>query len=84
MRRKLHVLLVCDRAGARTNDPWLCSQTHCRLISEATSEKLDALSECEPPHDQTDKIAFAPSEGSDQSGYPPSLISVFAVRSVGS
>ena len=31
MRRKLHVLPVCGRAGARTSDPWLCNQTHCRL-----------------------------------------------------
>ena len=31
MRRKLHVLPVCGMAGARTSDPLLCSQTHCRL-----------------------------------------------------
>ena len=30
------------------------------------------------------KMAFAPSEDSDQPGHPPSLINVFAVRSVGS
>ena len=42
----------------------------------------------EPPHDKTNKMACAPSENSDQSGHPPSLISlgihpvwsVFAVR----
>ena len=38
----------------------------------------------EPPHDKTNKVACAPSEDSDQPGHPPSLISVFAVRSVGS
>ena len=32
------------------------------------------------PHDKTNKMAFAPSEDSDQPGHPPSLISVFAVR----
>ena len=34
----------------------------------------------EPPHDKTNKLACAPSEDSDQPGYPPSLIRVFTVR----
>ena len=34
----------------------------------------------EPPRDKTNKMACAPSEDSDQPGYPPSLIRVFAVR----
>ena len=38
----------------------------------------------EPPHDKTNKMTCAPSEDSDQPGHPPSLIRVFAVRSVGS
>ena len=38
----------------------------------------------EPPHDKTHKMACAPSEDSDQPGYPPSLIRDFAVRSKGS
>ena len=38
----------------------------------------------EAPHDKTNKMACAPSEDSDQPGHPPSLIRVFAVRSVGS
>ena len=38
----------------------------------------------EPPHDKTNKMICAPSEDSDQLGHPPSLIRVFAVRSVGS
>ena len=38
----------------------------------------------EQPHDKTNKMIFAPSEDSDQPGHPPSLIRVFAVRSVGS
>ena len=54
------------------------------FISEATSEDKDALSECELPYDKTNKMAFAPSEDSDQPRHPPSLIKVFAVRSVGS
>ena len=35
-------------------------------------------------HDKTSKMAFVPSEDSDQPGHPPSLIRVFAMRSVGS
>ena len=38
----------------------------------------------EPPHDKTNNVACAPSEDSDQPGHPPSLIRVFAVRSMGS
>ena len=34
----------------------------------------------EPPHDKTNKIAWAPSEDSDQPEQQPSLIRVFAVR----
>ena len=33
-----------------------------------------------PPHDKMNKMACAPSEDSDQPGYLPSLITVFAVR----
>ena len=38
----------------------------------------------EPPHDKTNKIAYAPSEDSDEPGHPPSLIRAFAVGSMGS
>ena len=38
----------------------------------------------ELPNDKTNKMTFVPSENSDQPGHPPSLIRVFAVRSVGS
>ena len=38
----------------------------------------------EPPHDKTNKMTFVPSEDSDHPGHPPSLIRVFAVRSMGS
>ena len=37
-----------------------------------------------PAHDKTNKMACAPSKDSDQPGHPPSLIRVFAVRSMGS
>ena len=38
----------------------------------------------EPPHAKTNKMACAPREDSDRPGHPPSLIRVFAVRSMGS
>ena len=38
----------------------------------------------ESPHDKTNKMTFVSSEDSDQLGYPPSLIRVFAMRSLGS
>ena len=38
----------------------------------------------EPPHDKTNEMTFAYSEDSDQPGHLPSLIRVFAVRSMGS
>ena len=38
----------------------------------------------EPPHDKTNKMTFVPSEDSVQPEHPPSLIRVFAVRSMGS
>ena len=38
----------------------------------------------EPPYDKTNKMTFVPSEDSDQPGHPPSLIRVFAERSMGS
>ena len=37
----------------------------------------------EPQHDKTKEMTYAPSEDSDQSGHPLSLIKVFAMRSVG-
>ena len=52
---------------------------HClskSLIGDAGTNK--------PPHDKTIKMACVPSEDSDQPGHLPSLIRVFAVRSMGS
>ena len=37
----------------------------------------------EPSHDKTNTMIFVPSEDSDQPGHPPSLIRVFALRSMG-
>ena len=38
----------------------------------------------EPPRDKTNNVACAPREDSDQPGRTPSLIRVFAVRSMSS
>ena len=51
------------------------------LPSDATSGHLQTLAQ---QHDKTNKLTCAPSEDSDQPGHPPSLVRVFAVRSIGS
>ena len=38
----------------------------------------------EPHHDKTNKVAYMPSEDSDQPTHPPSLIRDFTVHSMGS
>ena len=53
------------------------------LISDFIFEVF-RISQNEPPDDKTNKMAYAPSEDSDQPGHPLSLIRVFAVRSMGS
>ena len=40
------------------------------------------LERYEPPHDKNQQNDCLPSEDSDQLGHPPSLIRVFAVRSI--
>ena len=42
------------------------------------------FSKYEPHHDKNQQNDGAPSEDSDQPGHPPSLIRVFAERSMGS
>ena len=51
------------------------------LHAKYHSELLDNY---EPAHDKTDRMVYAPSEDEDQLGHPPSMIRVFAVRSLGS
>ena len=85
--------MLHGRDGTRTTDHWLIRLTvdcarepglqKCCLFLRPLA-KMDVLSEYEPPHDQTNKMAFAPSEDSDQPGHPPSLSRVFAVLSMGS
>ena len=53
----------------------------CRLdFLQVLSEQSDEKNCPEPPYDKTNKMACAPSEDSDQTGHPPSLIRVFAFR----
>ena len=83
-RRRLHRLSITGiyaRIGLGLRLSRACNNKSDWLIR---CEDKDALSECEPPYDKTNKMAFAPSEDSDQPGHPPSLIKVFAVRSVDS
>ena len=51
-----------------------------RGVNIKLGEKLYSKMSYEPLHDKTNKMAYAPSEDSDQPGHPPSLIRVFAVR----
>ena len=53
-------------------------------VKEEFSSSNKHVTWFEPPHDKYNTMACAPSEESDQPGHPPSLIRVFAVRSVGS
>ena len=52
----------------------------CYLLTTINGQRQ--TKQIEPSHDKTNKVAYAPIEDSDQPGHPPSLISVFSVRSV--
>ena len=52
--------------------------THLGLVDSSIPANWTIL--FEPWHDKTNKMAYAPSEDSDQPGHPPSLIRVFADR----
>ena len=74
----------CDQTGqmprliwvfaGRTSFCWFCHASAQIIIT-----KRNVLDINEPSHDKTNKMACAPSEDSDQSGHPPSMIRVFAV-----
>ena len=46
------------------------------LMDDTLHAHCYILNEYEPPHDKTNKMECAPSEGSDQPGHLPSLISL--------
>ena len=52
--------------------------TLCFLVSVEINKSTEFI--FEPVYDKTYKMACAPSEDSDQTGHPPSLIRVLAVR----
>ena len=60
----------CPVVSGQVTYLWLCKRRN-RIWNPRT---------CEPPHDKTNKMTCAPSEGSDQPGHLPGLIRVFAVR----
>ena len=59
-------------------------QCVCKILSKYSKRfKISSyghFSQTEQPHDKTNKVACAPSEASDQTGHPPSLIGVFTVH----
>ena len=70
----LFLIFIADLGSAVTESSWLPHlQSHGKV-------PLVSVITIEPPRDKTNKMAFAPSEDSDQPGHPPSLIRVFAVR----
>ena len=64
------------------NEHLLTSTSH-TSPREAVTMLFETNSKNEPPHDTINKMN-APSEDSDQPRHPPSLIRVFAVRSMSS
>ena len=65
-----------------------CCYTHGLILTSSGKKELCSISLSvylyEPRHGKTNKVTVRASEDSDQPGHPPSLIRVFAVRSVGS
>ena len=81
------LVLSCRGSYVEVNRPQHCSSSfYCHFIATTLAETSVwiASTQYEPPRDKTNKITCAPSEDSDQPGHPPSLIRVFAVRSMGS
>ena len=67
------------------NNPFLSlALAFCSALILKLKLKTIHLSSFEPPYDKTNEMACASTEDSDQPGHPPSLIRVFAVRSIGS
>ena len=81
------ILFVKRQIIFRFTDLPICETTdkgfEAILLSPRTIYKQDKTA-FEPRYDKTNKMACAPSEDSDQPGHPPSLIRVFAVRSMDS
>ena len=61
-----------------------CATIQGKGTSVKPTKESFLLNLCEPHHDKTNKVACAPSKDTGQPGHPPSLIRVFALRSVDS
>ena len=69
--------LFVGKIAAKRNDKLI------KMLFSVGDESSNYNEKYVTPHDKTNKMAHVPSEDSDQPGHPPSLIGVFAVRSVG-
>ena len=78
----LHYRLIHKPEGSGELKMKKKSHTYDNFVHRLKS--LAEKSPFQPRCDKTNKLTGAPSEDSDQPGHPPSLIRVFAVRSVGS
>ena len=76
--RKLRIITVFCQAHcvALCSDIFSCMTLNC----VSTFSWMLGTGRNEPPRDETNKMACAPCEDSDQPGHLPSLIRVFAVR----
>ena len=77
--RNLYFLLCITMS-----DVTLCQDTLSTLHVVQLEHRRKISLKFEPPHNKTNLMTCAPNEDSNQPGHPPSLIRVFAVRSVGS
>ena len=58
---------------------FLCLSVQPQKLTVTVNLHVPFVFTFEPHRDKNNKMACAPSEGSDQAGHPPSLIRVFAV-----
>ena len=81
----IYISLLNTILFAWLNDFILGSMRNVKMMKSICAAYVDSRKKhFEPPHDKTNKMTFVPSEDSDQPGHPPSLIRVFALRSMGS
>ena len=74
----------CFRFDVVQSVVWCCCPFPFGIMGRMWNSFVSVPFSFEPHRDKTNKMACAPSEDSDQPGHPPSLIRVFAVRSMSS
>ena len=70
---------MCGRARVRTHDPWtgqITNLTGSPVVHCTTAGAFSHISKDKCSYDKTNKMAYTPSEDSDQPGHSPSLISL--------